>query len=1047
MSLLNPRKLRKLRNDPKLFFQDAFKKRLIPLGNALKKYKSKKYKGYSKYVIVSAVYNVEKYLDDYFKSIINQRLDFKKNIHIVCVDDGSTDNSAKIIKSYQKKYPKNITYLYKENGGQASARNLGLKYLQENESLRDKFTWVTFTDPDDFLDNGYFYEVDEFLVNHQDDDIGMIGCNLIYYYEANNIFKDTHPLKFKFEKEKNIIKNAQLDKNIQLATNSAFFKSDIVYIAYTYPLLFNEEIPKFEDSYFVNLFLMQNPSLKSAFLGKAKYYYRKREDGTSTLDSIKNSSQKQLMKGGYFSLLTLSEKIHRSVPVFIQQTILYDLIWFIKENINKDNFSFYNQEEKDEMFVILEQIFAKIDSKIILEFNLAGCWFFHKVGILNCFKNEYPPLQITYIEDFDAAKRQVLLRYFTPDNKDIESIRIDGREVYEDVEKIAQHDFSTRVFVYEKRLWVHIPENSKKLEVFIRGRRAKISLFGKQHQSLEVKQFESRFQASFNDQWLLVDKDINADDNAEYLCRYIMQNYPYQKIFFALRRDSKDWDRLEKEGFNLVEWGSDRFEKALKQSSKIVSSHADTYLVEYFGKKTLEGKSFVFLQHGVIKDDLSSWLNGRKISFFVTSTQKEYESIAGDYNRYKFGKKEVVLTGLARHDSLLQKNDFQNKQILIMPTWRKNLVGSVVNSALRELKEEFYQSEYFYKWSGLLKSNALQKLSQKYGYKILFNPHPIMIPYLKVFEIPSFVSIASENESLQDLFGKSSLLITDYSSVAFEMGYLRKPVLYYQFDEEEFYANHSYTKGYFDYRTDGFGPVVTAEEDLLRELENLLQNNCKVGEPYKSNIENTFAFRDGKCCERIYQEILKLDEPYHNEISLDYVKQKAQDALRHECYLEAMWRFQYLLENSENFDEENAKNRLEAAMEIEKGYEIAKILLEKDCQEMSRDLKFLIIKNILSNKKAPKEEVERCLEILETMEAPQGKEKEFLLSKLRIYFYLANRKRMNEIIEELQTKYNISKEDIHFEILFASNAISLWGGGQLLMSEVDCLLGIKKLFR
>ena len=1040
MSFLNPRKLRKLRNDPKLFFQDAFKKRLIPLGNALKKYKPKKREGYSKYVIVSAVYNVEKYLDDYFKSIINQRLDFKKNIHIVCVDDGSTDNSAKIIKSYQKKYPKNITYLYKENGGQASARNLGLKYLQENESLKDKFTWVTFTDPDDFLDNDYFYEVDEFLVNHQDDDIGMIGCNFIYYYEANNIFKDTHPLKFKFEKESNILLNQALNKNIQLSAATAFFKLEKVFDAISYPCLFNEEIPNFEDAYFVNIFLMQNPSLKSAFLGKAKYYYRKRGDGTSTLDNVEVNRKKQLIKCGCLcSLLALSEKIHRSIPVFIQQTILYDLIWFIKENINEDNFSFYNQEEKDEMFVILEQIFAKIDSKIILEFNLAGCWFFHKVGILNCFKNEYPPFQITYIEDFDAAKRQVLLRYFTPDNKDIESIRIDGREVYEDVEKIVQHDFLTRVFVYEKRLWIHIPEGSKKLEIFIRGQRARITFGGKQHQSLEIKQFESRFQVNPHNPWLLIDKDIDADDNAEHLYRYIMQNYPHQKIFFALRRDSEDWERLEKEGFNLVEWGSDRFEKVLKQSNKIMSSHIDAYLVEYFGKKTMEGKDFIFLQHGVTKDDLSSWLNNKKINLFITSTQKECESIAEDYNHYKFGKKEMVLTGFARHDSLLKKNNPNNKQILIMPTWRKNLAGNVVDSALRDIKEGFKESEYFQKWNGLLKSPTLQELSQKYGFQVLFNPHPIIMPYLGDFEIPEFVKIASKNKSLQNLFGDSSLMITDYSSVAFEMGYLKKPVLYYQFDEEEFFTSHSYTKGYFDYRTDGFGPVVTTEEDLLRELENLLHNSCKVGEPYKSNIENTFAFRDGKCCERIYQEILKLDEPYQNEISLDYVKQKAQDAINHECYQEAMWRFQYLLENSESFDEEIAKNCLEAAMEIEKGYEIAKILLEKDCQEMSRDLKFLIIKNILSNKKAPKEEVERCLEILETMEAPQGKEKEFLLSKLRIYFYLANRKRINEIVEELQVKYGVSKEDIHFEMLFTANAISLWGGGQLLMSEVGYL--------
>ncbi|ENZ5882084.1 glycosyltransferase, partial [Campylobacter coli] len=98
------KKIKKLFKNPKLFFKDAIEKRI-------------KHKGFTQYTIISAVYNVEKYLDDYFNSIINQRLDFKKNIFMVLVDDGSTDNSANIIKKYQKKYPKNIVYIYKENGG------------------------------------------------------------------------------------------------------------------------------------------------------------------------------------------------------------------------------------------------------------------------------------------------------------------------------------------------------------------------------------------------------------------------------------------------------------------------------------------------------------------------------------------------------------------------------------------------------------------------------------------------------------------------------------------------------------------------------------------------------------------------------------------------------------------------------------------------------------------------------------------------------------------------------------------------------------------
>ncbi|EFV3405227.1 glycosyltransferase family 2 protein, partial [Campylobacter jejuni] len=155
-----------------------FKSLLISMQNFLKQFKPKKYKAYNKYVIVSAVYNVEKYLDDFFKSIINQRLDFKSNIYLICVDDGSTDNSANIIKKYQKKYPKNIAYLYKENGGQASSRNLGLKYLKENDL---NIFWVTFTDPDDFLDRDYFYEVDSFL--KKQNNIAMVATNIIFYRE------------------------------------------------------------------------------------------------------------------------------------------------------------------------------------------------------------------------------------------------------------------------------------------------------------------------------------------------------------------------------------------------------------------------------------------------------------------------------------------------------------------------------------------------------------------------------------------------------------------------------------------------------------------------------------------------------------------------------------------------------------------------------------------------------------------------------------------------------------------------------------------------
>ena len=854
MPLITAKKLEKLIRDPRLFFQDAFKKRLIPLGNALKKYKPKKYKGYSKYVIVSAVYNVEKYLDDYFKSIINQRLDFKKNIHIVCVDDGSTDNSAKIIKSYQKKYPKNITYLYKENGGQASARNLGLKYLQENESLRDKFTWVTFTDPDDFLDIGYFDEVDEFLSTHQNDNICMIGCNVIFYHEKQKLYKDNHALNFKFKNGVQIRENYNLDSFIQLSVASCFINAK-----HFNGLWFDEALkPNFEDAKFINEYLLKNINSKTAFLPKAKYFYRKREDGSSTLDSKLKSKDYYLnvTRSGYLEILSDCVKNKRNIPLFIQNLVLYDLCWQIKPLINSpEKLSILNESEQQEYLNLLDKIFSFIEIETVVNFSLAGCWFFYKVGILNCFKNERLPFQIAYIEDYDPYKEQILITYYTGDDKDIESILVDGEEVYADYKKIVKYDFLDRVFCYQKRLWVSIPKDAKdKLEMFNNNEQSIVGKYGEYF--LDIKDIRKEFQKRLpkSNIWLLMDRDYEADDNAEHLYRYIMQNHPKQKIVFALRKESSDWKRLKREGFNLVEFGSYKFRKIVNKSSKIISSHADSYLMRYITFR----QQFIFLQHGVIKNDLSKWLNSRKIDLFITSTKEEYNSIVNDYNRYKFGKKEVVLTGLARHDTLLKNNQNSIKQVLVMPTWRHYLSGLMIgNSGIRKLKDDFRESKYFQKWNSLLNSDVLQKLCKKYSYAIVFNPHPNIIPYLKDFEIPSYVSIASENKSLQDLFCKSSLMITDYSSVAFEMAYLGKSVIYYQFDKEEFFSSHTLQKGYFDYEKDGFGPVVENEENLLKQLENFLRNDCKSFGVYKDNINSAFVFKDGRCCERIYKILNK----------------------------------------------------------------------------------------------------------------------------------------------------------------------------------------------
>lgn len=119
------RKIKKLLRNPKLFVKDMYLKHQQQIKKILP---ASPKEGHYSYTVITAVYNVEKYLDQYFTSLTKQNLSFIKNITLILVDDGSTDSSADIIKKWQNKYPKNIFYLYKDNGGQASARNFGLEH-------------------------------------------------------------------------------------------------------------------------------------------------------------------------------------------------------------------------------------------------------------------------------------------------------------------------------------------------------------------------------------------------------------------------------------------------------------------------------------------------------------------------------------------------------------------------------------------------------------------------------------------------------------------------------------------------------------------------------------------------------------------------------------------------------------------------------------------------------------------------------------------------------------------------------------------------------
>ncbi|MDR1284615.1 MAG: bifunctional glycosyltransferase family 2 protein/CDP-glycerol:glycerophosphate glycerophosphotransferase [Campylobacteraceae bacterium] len=869
------RKYRKFSRDPKAFFKDSiFMRKLnsirkfldfdfvshIKYISLLKLWILKKPDSHLKYSVVTATYNSEKYLDDYFKSLTRQTLDFKKHIELILVDDGSTDKSAKIIKKWQKKFPKNITYIYQENQGQGAARNRGLPII--------KNPWVTFIDSDDFVHFDYFYDVDKQLREHALYDVKMLSCNVISYYEARNEFKNDRPFKIFYKNEVSIVPSSDLKNFIQLAVNSAFFSADEIKRQHIF--FSNSRWPSFEDGHSILRYISKVSDGYNLFCSKPKYYYRKRGDKTSSVDTSSDKKEWYIdvLKEAYLDIFELFKQKYGFVPLFVQNTILYDISWKIKYFVNDNRRAgMFSDTEGNEFLLLCDKVFLYIDIKTINSFpvELSGFWYYFKVGSIQCFKQVPVECKYAYFDKYDDRKNLIRVCFFGNEKIDL---FFDGKKADIVYSKIIKREFLSRVFIYERHIWIKLNKSAQNIICKIDGRDVECDLGGKKYKSLSgiqlLSTFNHQIQARKDRYWILMDRDVEADDSAEHLYRFITKNYPKQKIYFALKKNSVDWIRLKKDDFNLIEFGSASYLSYLKGADKLISSHMDNYVIRY-RKDILKGKHFVCLQHGVIKDNLSAWLNNMSIDLFITTTDKEYRSIAEDFTTYNMGTKEVVKTGLARYDTLLEraKEISTQMKILIIPTWRRYLVGGKVGTSKKELFDDFFDSKYAKAWFGLLKSKKLADLSQKYNFKIQIFPHLNMQGYFNDVQFGNHIDIILRSNiiNVQDIFTESSMLITDYSSVAFNMAYLHKETIYYQFDEDEFFARHTATKGYFDYRKDGFGAVVIDEENLLKEIESLMKRGGKPAKKYLERMQETFPVRDGQNCERIYRAILALDEP------------------------------------------------------------------------------------------------------------------------------------------------------------------------------------------
>jgi len=900
--------------------------------------------------VVVAVYNVEKYVSATLKSFDQQSVD-QELIEYVFVDDGSSDNSGEIVQKWVSRHS-NARLIVQENAGAGAARKAALEVISGS--------WVTVVDPDDILDSEYFTSILDFIDRDIDSVADMLVTKVLVLNDATGRAFDTHPLRYRFNKGSRLVSLIEEPTCIQLGATAVLRTDRLRKHSLTYDTRIE---PTFEDAHLLGRYLATTDDPIVGIVSGAKYYYRKRFDQSSLVQTSwsDKSRYSTVLELGYLDMLNSVKRELGVVPEWAQNVVLYDLVWYFKEETQQHSkTAWISGELRDGFLELLMSIFDQIDVETIEKFSVNPMWWSMRQVMLGFFKRTYATGNrvVQWGADRKDGSNQYCVLSFGAE-PDVE-VFVDGVKIEPTSDNYTVHSFFGVPMMVERNFRVGLPgqvnvfvdgqqgvieravtkvdapkQNSSrgglapKLEEYSRTDRAlhfigernlssrstldKLQQFSKKASYINSKLHLEKLALSdtsgrvlartasrvltkatnktreqralskaasmvaqaksvsvrskYRDAWVILDRPLRADDNGEHFYRYLKGNRPEINSYFLLDRKSPDWERLEHEGFRLVEYGSDESILLLLNAKFRMSSDAIAEVMYPINRKlyNLSGSKFIFLQHGVTKDDLSRWINPKRLDGMVCATVGEHSSIVGRNSPYTLKSNQALLTGFPRFDrlhELVEERKSPADLLLFMPTWRQYLRDELEASSDPTAKSSIFNlSEFGQNWLELLNSQELKELAARYNKKVGFIAHPAFADLIAFLDIPNHVEILDPSVlGFQNLLVRAAVFVTDYSSVAFDAANIGTPVVYFQFDPETMFGGgHNFRRGYFDYERDGFGPVCPAAIDAVTAIGKSLDSNADSEmRIYQRRVAEAFPHADTKNSERLADAILRL---------------------------------------------------------------------------------------------------------------------------------------------------------------------------------------------
>lgn len=348
-------------------------------------------------------------------------------------------------------------------------------------------------------------------------------------------------------------------------------------------------------------------------------------------------------------------------------------------------------------------------------------------------------------------------------------------------------------------------------------------------------------------------------DNPKALYLYIKDNHPEYKLYWSFNRGITN--KYKNEVLNVLpRFGLKWIYIFARAEYWITNSRLPLWLPKPYRT------TYVQTWHGTPLKRLATDMDevhmpgtntiSYKKNFLKEADKWDYLVSPNSYSTNIFKRafqfeKTVIESGYPRNDVLVQSNNKESifklkkaaelpldkKIILYAPTWRDNQ----------------YYSKGKYKFNLQM---DFQKMKENLSddYVIILRLHYLVAEKLDIRGYEDFIYDFSKYEDINELYLMADMLITDYSSVFFDYANLKRPMIFFVYDIEEY---RDQLRGfYFDFENDAPGPLVKTTEELIKEIKRANEGRASFSDNIEFFHDKFCYLEDGKASERVVNGIM-----------------------------------------------------------------------------------------------------------------------------------------------------------------------------------------------